>query len=101
MLTTDVVLSVTGLALPSSTDTVNVVGTVSPGDTWFVVGTKTNDAQVDALVGRVRISGALDDAIAEAQAAVDRAKRHLESLPSGEPRDYLAAMADFVTARRS
>jgi geranylgeranyl pyrophosphate synthase len=67
----------------------------------IVVGTKTDDAQVDALVGRVRTSGALDDAIVEAQAAVDRAKRELDALPAGEPRDYLAAMADFVTARRS
>jgi len=66
-----------------------------------VRGTKTDDTAIDALVGRVRISGALDDAIDEAQAAVDRAKRHLEPLPAGAPRDYLAAMADFVTARKS
>lgn len=66
-----------------------------------VRGTKTDDTAIDALVGRVRTSGALDDAIAEAQSAVDRAKRHLESLPAGAPRDYLAAMADFVTARKS
>lgn len=66
-----------------------------------VRGTKTDDAAIDALVGRVRTSGALDDAIAEARAAVDRAKRHLEPLPAGAPRDYLAAMADFVTARKS
>jgi geranylgeranyl pyrophosphate synthase len=66
-----------------------------------VVGTKTDDTQIDALVGRVRTSGALDDAIAEAQAAVDHAKRELEILPAGEPRDYLAAMADFVTERRT
>jgi geranylgeranyl pyrophosphate synthase len=67
----------------------------------IVVGTKTDDAQIDALVGRVRTSGALEDAIAEAQASVESAKRHLEVLPAGEPRDYLAAMADFVTERRS
>lgn len=67
----------------------------------IVVGTKTDDTQIDALVGRVRTSGALDDAIAEAQAAVDSAKRHLETLPAGDPRDYLTAMADFVTERRS
>ncbi len=66
-----------------------------------VLGTKTADAEIDALVGRVRTSGALDAAIGEAQAAVDSAKRHLETLPVGEPRDYLTAMADFVTARKS
>ncbi len=66
-----------------------------------VLGTKTDDTQIDALVGRVRTSGALDDAVAEAQAAVDRAKRCLETLPAGEARGYLSAMADFVTARKS
>ncbi len=65
-----------------------------------ILGTKSDDTEIDALIGRVRTSGALDDAISEAQAAVDSAKRHLESLPVGEPRDYLAAMADFVTARK-
>ena len=67
----------------------------------IVTGTRTDDAQIDTLVGRVRASGALDDAIGEAQAAVGAAKRHLEPLPAGEARDYLAAMADFVVARRS
>jgi geranylgeranyl pyrophosphate synthase len=67
----------------------------------IVVGTKTDDAQIDALVGRVRISGALDDAITEAQDAVDSARCQLEALPTGEPRDYLAALADFVTVRRT
>jgi geranylgeranyl pyrophosphate synthase len=66
-----------------------------------VLGAKTDDTAIDALVGRVRASGALDDAIAEAQAAVDSAKRRLDTLPAGAPRDYLAAMADFVTARKA
>lgn len=66
-----------------------------------ILGTKTDDTQIDALVGRVRTSGALEDAIAEAQAAVDAAKRQLATLPAGEPRDYLGAIADFVTARRT
>lgn len=66
-----------------------------------VLGTKTDDAQIDALVGRVRTSGALDDAIGEAQAAIDSAKRHLAALPATQPRAYLGALADFVTTRRS
>ncbi len=66
-----------------------------------VLGTKTDDAQIDALVGRVRTSGALDDAISEAQVAIDSAKRHLDVLPATQPRAYLGAMADFVTTRRS
>jgi geranylgeranyl pyrophosphate synthase len=66
-----------------------------------VLGTKTDDTAIDALVGRVRISGALDAAIGEAQAAVENAKRHLETLPAGDARDYLTAMANFVTARKS
>ncbi len=67
----------------------------------IVQGAKIADTEIDALVERVRASGALDDAIAEAQAEVDKAKRHLSGMPAGDARDYLAAMADFVTVRRS
>lgn len=66
-----------------------------------IVGTKTDDTQIDALIGRVRTSGALEDAMAEAQAAVESAKRQLAALPAGTARDSLAALADFVTERRA
>jgi len=66
-----------------------------------VEGKKVDSALVDALIGRVRTSGALDDAMNEALGAVERAKNHLAALPAGDSRNYLAAMADFVVARRS
>lgn len=65
-----------------------------------VEGKKVDNALVDGLVDRVRASGALDAALDVAQDESDAAKSHLAALPPGEPRDYLLAMVDFVTARR-
>ena len=66
-----------------------------------VEGKKVDNALVDALVDRVRASGALDTALDTAQDEIESAKAQLAALPAGEPRDYLTAMADFVTARRN
>jgi len=66
-----------------------------------VEGKKIDSVLIDALVGRVRASGALEGAMDEARAAIERAKGYLAPVPSGDAHNYLAAMADFVVARRS
>lgn len=65
-----------------------------------VVGGDLDDqADIDLVVGDVRRSGALDDALAAADGFAERAKRHLEAVPDPETRGLLEEIADLVIDR--
>lgn len=65
-----------------------------------VVGGDLDDqADIDLVVGDVRRSGALDDALAAADAFAERAKSHLEAVPDPETRGLLEEIADLVIDR--
>lgn len=65
-----------------------------------VVGGDLDDqADIDLVVADVRRSGALDDALAAADAFAERAKSHLEAVPDPETRGLLEEIADLVIDR--
>lgn len=61
-------------------------------------GTVT-DAEIDAVVERLEETGSLAFARQQACESVERGKTHLDALPAGDPRDTLAATADYLVGR--
>lgn len=78
---------------PGSPDWERVAGIVS--------GQITDDDTIDRLIGAIRASGAVDEAIAIAEEFVSRAKTAVESIPDDETRDLLAELADLAVHRVS
>jgi geranylgeranyl pyrophosphate synthase len=62
-------------------------------------GQAGDPAQVAVVVDSIRISGAVDQALAEARRFVGRAQSALTALPAGRQREALAALADYVVRR--
>jgi geranylgeranyl pyrophosphate synthase len=67
----------------------------------IVTGDEDDPAAIDGVIAEIRASGALDGAIAAAEAFVDQAKARLAVVPDGETRDLLEDVADFALGRRS
>jgi geranylgeranyl pyrophosphate synthase len=59
------------------------------------------DAEIDALVDRIRASGALDETVAVAADFVASAKRHASVVPDVETREMLCDVADLALNRHS
>jgi geranylgeranyl pyrophosphate synthase len=62
-------------------------------------GQAGDPAQVAVVVDSIRISGAVDLALAEARRFVGRARGALSAVPAGREREALDALADYVVRR--
>lgn len=57
--------------------------------------------EIDALVDRIRLSGALEETVSVAAEFVDSAKRHADVVPDSETRAMLLDVADLAVNRHS
>jgi geranylgeranyl pyrophosphate synthase len=64
-----------------------------------VQGDDEDSASLQELVRDVRASGALDEAMQEAERYADRAKTHAAAVPDAETREMLFEVADIVCER--
>lgn len=64
-------------------------------------GTACEPHAIAHAVEAIRQSGAIDQALAEAQAFIARSQEALTPLPDGAARDSLAALAEFVVRRKT
>ncbi len=62
-------------------------------------GQSGDPAQVAVVVNSIRLSGAVDLAMAEARQYIARAQAALAAVPSGREREALGALADYVVRR--
>jgi len=66
-----------------------------------VAGDASDEASLDAVIAGIRVSGALDDAVAIATSHLERAKARLAIVPDRETRALLGEVADFALTRAS
>jgi geranylgeranyl pyrophosphate synthase len=71
------------------------------GQRLFAVATGETDRpeDIEAVLEAIRASGAIDQAMASAEAYVARAKQRLAVVPDRETRSYLAEIADYMLVR--
>lgn len=62
---------------------------------------RTDQAFVDTVIGRIRDSGAIEQSIASATASIDRAKERLSVVPDETSREMLIELADQAVRRSS
>ena len=67
----------------------------------IVEGEITDDATIDDMIEKIRLSGALEEAEREAQIFADSARKRLEVVPEAATRRLLAATIDLTTGRNS
>jgi geranylgeranyl pyrophosphate synthase len=65
----------------------------------IVSGDQDDDADIDRLVDKIRLSGAIEESVAEAERFVQIAKASLVHIPDGDARTLLSDLADSAIDR--